>query len=82
MTNTMRTRKDRKGERQGLRAADNDALSARQMRFVEEFLVDFNATAAYKRAGYMARTRDAIWQGGHDLIQKPQVVVTDESKIP
>jgi len=27
-------------------------LSAKQQRFVEEYLVDFNATAAAKRAGY------------------------------
>lgn len=31
------------------------ALNPRQQRFVEEYLVDLNATAAYKRAGYAAR---------------------------
>lgn len=30
-------------------------LNAKQLRFVEEYLVDFNATAAYVRAGYAAR---------------------------
>lgn len=31
------------------------ALNRRQQKFVEEYLVDLNATAAYKRAGYAAR---------------------------
>lgn len=31
------------------------SLTDRQRRFVEEYLVDMNATAAYKRAGYAAR---------------------------
>jgi phage terminase small subunit len=34
-------------------------LTDRQQRFVEEYLVDLNATAAYKRAGYKAQGRSA-----------------------
>lgn len=34
-------------------------LNAKQQRFVEEYLVDFNATAAYRRAGYVARGNGA-----------------------
>lgn len=34
-------------------------LSAKQQRFVEEYLIDLNATAAYKRAGYRATGRAA-----------------------
>ncbi|MFC0204719.1 terminase small subunit [Novosphingobium soli] len=34
-------------------------LNAKQQRFVEEYLVDFNATAAYIRAGYAARGNSA-----------------------
>lgn len=30
-------------------------LTPKQQRFVEEYLVDLNATAAYKRAGYVAK---------------------------
>ncbi|CAB5162394.1 Terminase small subunit [uncultured Caudovirales phage] len=30
-------------------------LTLKQQRFVEEYLVDLNATAAYKRAGYVAK---------------------------
>ena len=36
-------------------------MTPKQQRFVEEYLVDLNATAAAKRAGYSART--AEWQG-------------------
>lgn len=31
------------------------ALNARQKRFVEEYLIDLNATGAYRRAGYKAK---------------------------
>lgn len=34
-------------------------LTPKQQRFVEEYLVDFNGTAAYQRAGYTARGRSA-----------------------
>lgn len=36
-------------------------LTPKQQRFVEEYLIDLNATAAAKRAGYSAKT--AEWQG-------------------
>ena len=45
-------------------------LSARKQRFVEEYLVDMNATAAAKRAGFSPRT--AEWQGPQ-LLGKPHV---------
>lgn len=45
-------------------------LTPKQQRFVEEYLVDLNATAAAKRAGYSART--AEWQGPQ-LLGKPHV---------
>lgn len=31
------------------------ALNARQLRFIDEYMVDLNATTAYKRAGYQAK---------------------------
>lgn len=37
------------------RHAGNQPLTLKQQRFVEEMLVDLNATAAYRRAGYAAR---------------------------
>lgn len=36
------------------------ALTPKQERFVQEYLVDLNATAAAKRAGYSARNADKI----------------------
>lgn len=36
-------------------------LTPKQRRFVDEYMIDLNATAAAKRAGYSART--AEWQG-------------------
>lgn len=35
------------------------ALTAKQQRFVDEYLIDLNATAAYKRAGYAAEGHSA-----------------------
>jgi phage terminase small subunit len=40
-------------------------LSAKQQRFVEEYLKDCNASAAYVRAGYSAKT--AVKQGSRLL---------------
>jgi len=34
-------------------------LSAKQQRFVDEYLIDLNATAAYERAGYKAKGTSA-----------------------
>ena len=59
----------------GMRGADRDAsaphaLTPRQARFVEEYLVDLNATQAAIRAGYSARTADKI---GSELLGKTRV---------
>lgn len=43
------------------------ALTPKQKRFVEEYLVDLNATAAAKRAGYSPKTADRI---GPELLGK------------
>lgn len=43
------------------------ALTPKQKRFVQEYLVDLNATAAAKRAGYSAKTADRI---GPELLGK------------
>ncbi|WP_353721923.1 terminase small subunit [Dyadobacter sp. 676] len=45
-------------------------LSAKQLRFVDEYLVDFNATAAAKRAGYSEKTAAVI---GHENLRKPYI---------
>lgn len=46
------------------------ALTPKQERFCEEYLVDLNATAAARRAGYSAQTAGAI--GGENL-GKPEI---------
>jgi len=42
-------------------------VTPKQQRFVEEYLIDLNATAAARRAGYSARTADRI---GPELLGK------------
>ena len=45
-------------------------LNEKQARFVEEYLVDLNATQAAIRAGYSRRTAA---EQGYDLLRKPQI---------
>lgn len=45
-------------------------LAPKQQRFVEEYLVDLNATQAAKRAGYSEKTAHTI---GHELLKKPEI---------
>lgn len=46
------------------------ALTAKQRRFVDEYLVDLNATQAAIRAGYSAKRADAI---GYENLRKPDI---------
>lgn len=45
-------------------------LTKKQERFVEEYLIDLNATQAAIRAGYSRKTAEQI---GYQLLQKPSV---------
>lgn len=45
-------------------------LNPKQARFVEEYLLDLDATAAAKRAGYSAKTAQQL---GYQLLQHPSV---------
>jgi phage terminase small subunit len=47
-------------------------LAPKQQRFVEEYLVDLNATAAYKRAGYVAKG-NAAEVSASQLLRNPKV---------
>ncbi|HJZ94598.1 MAG TPA: terminase small subunit [Gemmataceae bacterium] len=49
------------------------ALTPRQQRFVEEYLIDLNATAAYRRAGYAAKTDNAAAASASALLRNPKV---------
>jgi phage terminase small subunit len=46
-------------------------LTEKQQRFVEEYLIDLNATQAAIRAGYSAKTASAI---GFENLRKPEIV--------
>jgi len=45
-------------------------LTPKQQRFVEQYLIDFNATQAAIRAGYSQKTAGAI---GHENLNKPEI---------
>lgn len=45
-------------------------LTEKQQRFVEEYLVDLNATQAAIRAGYSQKTAGAV---GHENLKKPEI---------
>lgn len=47
-----------------------DGLTAKQARFIEEYLVDFNATQAAIRAGYSEETAGVI---GYENLKKPYI---------
>lgn len=52
-------------------------LTAKQQRFVEEYLIDLNATQAAIRAGYSSRT---AYRTGADNLRKPQVAAAIETE--
>ena len=45
-------------------------MTPKQQRFVEEYLVDLNATQAAMRAGYSKKTAHAV---GHENLRKPEI---------
>lgn len=53
-------------------------LNPRQRRFVDEYLVDLNATQAAIRAGYSSRTAGAV---GHENLTKPEIATAVQAAI-
>lgn len=51
-------------------------LTPKQQRFVDEYLIDLNATQAALRAGYSARTAEKI---GSENLKKPEVAAAIET---
>lgn len=49
------------------------SLTPKQQRFVDEYLIDLNASAAYRRAGYVAKTENVAAVEGHRLLSNPNV---------
>ncbi len=52
-------------------------LTARQTRFVEEYMIDLNASAAARRAGYSMKTAH---RQGQENLQKPAIRQAIEAK--
>src|SRR4026207_2315909 len=50
-------------------------MMPKQRRFVQEYLVDLNATQAAVRAGYSAKTAHQI---GHENLKKPEIQIALE----
>jgi phage terminase small subunit len=55
--------------------AKRKELTPKQSRFVDEYLKDLNAAAAYRRTGYGAKTPSAIWAGACEILRNPNVQV-------
>lgn len=53
------------------------SLNAKQQRFVEEYVIDFNATQAAIRAGY---SEDSAGDIGYENLRKPEIVKAVEQK--
>lgn len=53
------------------------ALTAKQQRFVEEYLIDLNATQAAIRAGYSEKTAYSI---GQENLKKPEIAEEIEKR--
>ncbi|HQR20042.1 MAG TPA: terminase small subunit [Burkholderiaceae bacterium] len=52
-------------------------LTPKQLRFVDEYLVDLNAAGAARRAGYSVKTADKI---GYENLRKPEIASAVEAK--
>ncbi|MCY8867390.1 terminase small subunit [Bacillus spizizenii] len=48
-------------------------LTPKQKRFVDEYLIDLNATQAYIRAGYKANSEAVAGVEGHKLLKNPKI---------
>lgn len=48
-------------------------LTPKQKRFVDEYLIDLNATQAYMRAGYKANSEAVAGVEGHKLLKNPKI---------
>ena len=52
-------------------------LTPKQKRFVDEYMVDLNATAAARRAGYSEKTAEVI---GYENLRKPQIMAAIQER--
>lgn len=50
-----------------------EELTPKQLRFVEEYIIDFNATRAYQRAGFTAKTDGACATQACKMLKDPKI---------
>ena len=58
-----------------------DGLNGRQIKFVMEYIKDFNATRAYTAAGYSAKSENIAATQGSLLIRNPKVKAAIDEQI-
>lgn len=58
--------------------SNNKELTVKQQRFIEEYCIDFNATAAAKRAGYSEKTAEVI---GFENLRKPKLAAAIKERL-
>jgi phage terminase small subunit len=63
----------RGGQRLGAGRKPGNAMTAKQTRFVAEYLIDLNATQAAIRAGYSANTAE---QQAYENLRRPEIAQT------
>lgn len=56
----------------------SEGLLRKELRFVEEYVVDFNATRAAKRAGYSHHTAGQI---GFEVLRRPKVAAAIQARL-
>src|SRR5688500_6895663 len=56
-------------------------LSEKQERFCQEYLIDLNASSAYKRAGYTCRNDNVAAASASALLRNPNVAVRVEQLL-
>lgn len=59
----------------------NGKLTPKQEAFIREYLVDLNATAAYKRAGYAAANDHVAAANAHALMRKHEISSAIEAAL-
>src|SRR5262245_46227912 len=59
---------------------DMEGLTEKQRRFVEEFPVDFNLAAAYRRAGYTVKNDNVAHREGHRLLRNPKIAAAIDAR--
>ena len=56
-------------------------LTLKQKQFVNEYIIDLNATQAYKRAGYSVKSDAAAGVEGHKLLKNPKISAAIEEAM-